>query len=48
MKWDIYEEKYFFLITDIYDIWDGEQAADKPSKWSFSSEGLKGHDLAIS
>jgi len=41
MVWEPYDEKYFFLITDMYNIWDGENAADKPSNWKFTTEGLK-------
>lgn len=48
MRWEPYDEKYFFLITDLYEIHEGFQAENKPSKWLFTTEGLKGHDMAIS
>lgn len=48
LKWEPYEEKYFFLITDMYDILDGIQAKDAPSIWKFTTEGLKKHNMALS
>jgi hypothetical protein len=32
----------------MYEIWEGEKAFNKPSKWLFTTEGLKGHHMAIS
>jgi hypothetical protein len=46
-RWEPYEEQYFFLLEDMYDIVDGMQASDKPSKWRYTTEGMKGHDMGL-
>lgn len=48
MKWEPYTEEYFFLINDMYDIIDGVNASDGPSRWKFTTEALNKHDMALS
>lgn len=48
LKWEPYEEKYFFLLHDMYDVLDGNVAKDAPSLWKFTTDGLKKHNMAIS
>lgn len=48
MEWSTYKEKYEYRLTQIYDIIDNPKANGGPSKWDYTSSGLKGHDKAIS
>lgn len=48
MKWEPYEEKYFFLLTDIWQIMDNKNAVDGPSNWKVKNEDLSRHNIAIS
>ncbi len=47
MKWEGYEEKYFFTLDMMWTVYDGVKAKGRPSKWYFTVEGLKGHEIAL-
>jgi len=47
LKWEPYEEMYFFLLTDLWYVYDDLDAKMGPSNWEFSKEGLKEHDEAM-
>jgi hypothetical protein len=47
MKWEPYEEKYFFLLTDIWEIEDNIKGYNGPSDWKVKTEGLNKHNIAI-
>jgi len=46
LKWEPYEEKYFFEVTDIYKL-DRDAGANALPNWKWSSEGLEGHAVAF-
>lgn len=47
LKWEPYTEKYFFNIEDLYRRFDGKQAINKPSRWEFSTEKMKKHEIGL-
>jgi len=44
LKWEPYEELYFFLLSDLWSLYDDTTAQMGPSDWQFSKYDLEGHD----
>lgn len=43
LKWEAFEEDYFFLITDLWFQSDSPEAEMGPAKWEYVKSNIKGH-----